>query len=150
MNSNLKIPSPWAQLAILFGLAGGGAILAAMVLHLIPGMPAEGIPQTPGLIKLAQAIGSICLFGVPSIVFAFLIFRKHPMATLGFRPAVKNSFYLIAVLLLLCSFPLEGWLGLLNKKLPLAPWMVQMEKDNDKLLTSILQTRKPFDVAINL
>jgi len=150
MRTNLKIPSPWSQLALLAILAGGALILAAVVTVILPGVHPGQMPTDTGTLKMVQLVSSIILFGVPAFFYALMTFRQHPMSELGFRPAVKSSFYLITILLLVCAFPLEGWLGMINKNLPLPHWMVQMEQDQDKQIVAILAGKKPTDLVINL
>src|SRR5579872_806779 len=110
MPGNLKIPSPGAQLAVFLGLFGGSLILASGVILLLPGIHAGQLPKDPGTLKLIQTLTSIILFGLPSLAYALLTFRRHPMASLGFRPAVREYFYIVTLLLLFFSFPMEGWL----------------------------------------
>jgi membrane protease YdiL (CAAX protease family) len=69
---------------------------------------------------------------------------------LGFRPAVPVHFYLLAILLLLIALPLEGWLGDLNKMIPLPAWMTQMEKDTDRQVIAFLKVNTPLDILYNL
>src|ERR1700761_5248005 len=115
MNNNLRLPSSGSQLAVFLLTTGCSFILAAAVIALLPGVHAGQMPTDPGAIKLLQGVSSIILFGVPSIIYAVATFRKRPLQELGFRPAEKPIFYLIPILLLIVSIPLEGWLGMINK-----------------------------------
>jgi uncharacterized protein len=150
MSSNLKIPSPWSQLALLMLLAGGALIIAAVSMTLVPGVHAGQIPTDPGTLKMVQAVSSVILFGLPAFFYALMTFRQRPLGELGFRPAVKGGFYLITILVMFCAFPLEGWLGMVNKSLPLPHWMTQMEQDQDKQIALILAGKKPIDLITNL
>lgn len=149
MSNTLKIASPWSQLALFFGLLGGSLILAAFAIFVIPGYHMDR-PMTSGTIKLAQTVSSIILFGLPSWLYARLTFRGRPLYELGFRPAVKSSFYLAAVILLVVSYPLEGWLGMLNRQITLPHWMIQLEQDSDKEVESLLQVKTPIDIFLNV
>lgn len=149
MSNNLKIVSPWSQLALFLGLLGGSLILAGLSIVVIPGYHIDR-PMTAGTIKLAQTVSSIILFGLPSWFYARLTFRDHPLRHLGFRPAAKNSFYIAAIFLLLVSYPLEGWLGMLNQQIKLPHWMIQMEQDSDKEVEKLLQVKTSIDLFINL
>ena len=150
MSNNLKIPSPWSQFALFLVLSGGALILALVVVSLLPGVHPGVIPGDPDTLKLMQTVSSIILFGLPALVFARQTFYDHPLANLGFRPAVKNRFYLLAVLLLFCSFPLEGWLGMINQRAHLPSWMVKSETEINKQIMVILEVHKPIDLYINL
>ncbi|HWB94206.1 MAG TPA: CPBP family intramembrane glutamic endopeptidase, partial [Puia sp.] len=149
-SSKHNISSPWSQLALLAILAGGALILAAVITLFLPGVHAGKMPTDIGTIKLVQVVSSVILFGLPPLFYALMTFREQPLKELGFRPPVKESFYLLVAVLLFCSFPMEGWLGMINKQLPLPHWMVQMEQDQDKQITRILSGNRPVDLFINL
>jgi membrane protease YdiL (CAAX protease family) len=138
------------QLAIFFMLIGGGIVLLAFIVGLIPGIPRGGIPTDPGTQKLEQILMSLCLFGLPAFFYAILTFKDHPLSDFGFRPATKNIYYLLAPLLLLFAFPLEGWLGMLNQRLPLAQWMISSENSRDQQIVDLLKIRHSYDLWINL
>jgi membrane protease YdiL (CAAX protease family) len=149
-SSNLKIPSPWSQLALLVILAGGALVLAAVAMLLIPGVHAGQIPTDAGTLKTVQAFSSIILFGLPALFYALMTFKDRPLVELGFRPALNVNFYLVTIVLMFCAFPMEGWLGMINKSLPLPHWMTQMEQDQDKQITLILAGKRPIDLITNL
>jgi membrane protease YdiL (CAAX protease family) len=147
MNSNLKIPSPWAQLGLFLRLLGV-AFIALVILTLLLGQLPK--PLSANTLKLSQMVDTILLFGLPAFFYARLTFADRPLYHLGFRPAEKKNFYLLAILLLLFALPLEGWLGILNKRVPLPHWMVRMEEDGDRQVSVLLQVKNSFDVVINL
>ena len=159
LKNYLKISSPWSQLGLFFGLLGGGLILASVLSVAI--LTAKGVatghgnpdlsdPGLTGALKLIQGLSTVIIFAIPALLYARLTFREDPDYFLGFRKAEKNIFYLLAVALLLFSFPVEGWLGQLNKGLPLAPWMIKMEEDADKQIDIFLRVSSPVDVYVNL
>jgi len=149
MQNNLKIASPWSQLALFLGLLGGSLILAGLAIIIIPVYHMDR-PMSAGTVKLAQTVSSIILFGLPSWLYARMTFRDRPLYHLGFRPALKNSFYIAAIFLLLFSYPLEGWLGMLNRQIALPHWMIQLEQDSDKEVENLLQVKNSIDLFINL
>ena len=149
-SNNLKIPSPWSQLALLAIMAGCFLVVATIVTLLIPGVHAGQIPSDIGRLKLVQALNSVILFGVPALFYALMTFRRHPLQELGFRPAAEGSFYIVAIVILFLAFPLEGWLAEINRNLPLPHWMSQMEQDQDKQIARLLSGRRPIDLITNL
>jgi uncharacterized protein len=160
MSNNLKIPSPWSQLA-LFMLALGGALIfysvAGGLIAVSTGVAAEvrtgaawNDPRAIGILKWLQGLSSVIVFGIPVCCYALLTFRDRPFYRLGLRPATPGNFYLLAILLLLIGLPLEGWLGDLNKMAPLPGWMTQMEKDSDRQVTAFLKVNTPFDIVYNV
>jgi membrane protease YdiL (CAAX protease family) len=159
LKNYLKISSPWSQLGLFFGLLGGGLVLASVmdgVILLAKGVVSVqkgldlGDPRLTGALKFIQGLNTVVIFGIPSLLYARLTFREHPLDHLGFRKAQKNVFYLLAVALLLFSFPVEGWLGQLNKGIPLSPWMIKMEEDADRQIEVFLRVNTSFDVYVNL
>ncbi len=150
MSSNLKIPSPWSQLALLIVSFGCALVLAGVSILLIPGVHAGQLPTGPGTIKMAQLLTSVMLFGFPAALYALMTFRRESLQELGFRPAERTVFYLIPVVLLLISIPLEGWLGMINKQLPLPHWMHEMEQSKDAQVAQLLAGKRPIDLALNL
>ena len=159
MSNNLKIRSPWSQLALFMGLLGLSLILGMMGASAIilakTGISSGGAidMNDPGLLpakKLAQALSTIVIFGLPALFYARTTFRAAPLRSLGFRPAEKTVFYALGVILLLVALPLEGWLGMVNKQIPLPGWMIRMEKDSDQQVVAFLQLHSSFDIVINL
>jgi membrane protease YdiL (CAAX protease family) len=159
MSNNLKIRSPWSQLALFLGLLGLALILGVMGASAIvlakTGISAGGHIDVndPGLLpakKLAQAFSTIIIFGLPAFFYARKTFQAEPLRSLGLRPAEKNVFYALGIILLLVALPLEGWLGMVNKQIPLPEWMIRMEKDNDQQVVAFLQLHSSFDIVINL
>ena len=142
------------------GLLGGALLVfgsIAIFIYQSAGIAGEvragtawGDLRAIGIMKWVQALSSILVFGIPAYFYARLTFRDQPLYQLGLRPAVRSNFYLLAILLLLISLPLEGWLGDLNKHFPLPQWMILAEKENDRQVMAFLKVNTPFDILINL
>jgi membrane protease YdiL (CAAX protease family) len=89
-------------------------------------------------------------FGLPAYFYAVMTSREQPLDFLGFRKAPHPAFYALAVVLLLFSFPFEGWLGQINKHLPLSDWMNNLEKEADERTALLLKTHSVIDIVINV
>jgi membrane protease YdiL (CAAX protease family) len=100
--------------------------------------------------KLVQFLFSVVVFGLTGFLYARVTFRDRPGYHLGLRPATRNSFYLLAILMLIFALPLEEWLGELNKHIPLWHWMVSAERDNDRQVEAFLKVHHPYDPVINV
>ena len=107
-------------------------------------------PRYTDVLKLLQAISTVILFGVPALIYSLRTFRSRPLYHLGFRPSVKTNFYLLGILILFCSLPFEGWLGQVNKGIPLPAWMLKTEADIDKEIGAFLKADSPLTAAINV
>jgi len=146
MNQRLKIPSPWAQLGLFIALLGGCYVFTSILIVTTLGFPAKTI----ALNKLEQALSTIGIFGVPAWLYAIMTTYHKPLDFLGFRRSQLPVFYAIGVLLLLLSFPFEGWLGQLNRHLPLAEWMVTAEKQATEKMGEFLKVGSPMDIVVNV
>jgi len=124
-------------------LFGGCVVFTGLLVFLIPGKTIE-------MEKVQQAVSSVGMFGLPAYLYAVMTSRENPFRFLGFKKAPLPVFYALGVLLLLLSFPLEGWLGQLNRQLPLAEWMIRLEKLTDEKLTQYLKVNSWLDIVVNV
>ena len=146
MNARLKIPSPWAQLGLFMALLGGCYVVTALIVGSLATPGHGGI----GWQKFEQVLASAGVFALPAWTFATMATHGQPADFLGLKKAQVPAFYAIGVLLLLLSFPFEGWLGQLNRHIPLAQWMVRAEKDATEKMGDFLRVNSPMDILINI
>lgn len=147
MTNNDKIAPPPAQLGLLLRLIGL-CFLLMFVMGLLGGSLPRPIANTT--LKLLQMATTLLLFGIPAFIYARLSFPQNPLFHLGFRPAHRTNFYVLGILLLLFAFPLEGWLGLLNRQLPLPAWTIKAEDAAEQQLKALLVAKNSFDIVFNL
>src|SRR5580698_4749259 len=117
MSNKLRIPSPWSQFSLFIGLGGGMLVFFAIVssiIYKVTGLGSQflsGLPmddaRAADIGKLVQFLFSITVFGLTGYLYALLSFRENPGYLLGLRAPERNIFYLLAVVLLLFSLPLE-------------------------------------------
>jgi uncharacterized protein len=160
MNQNLAIPSTGRQLGLFLLSVLGGIVLAFLASTLIilatGGLSADssGIKAAQGIstdtLKVLQSIFTISLFLVPAILYSKFTFHDRPLVHLGFIPPAKSFFFLLAILTLLVSFPFDGWLGQLNKGIPLPGWMIDRQRTADKQIIDFLQAGSALGVLVNL
>ena len=160
MRSYLRIHSPWSQLAVLIlALAGAFVVtaLAGSVILISKGIILKDIkninysdPKIIGVLKLVQGFSTITIFLLPAIVFSLISFRFRQFYFLGFRKQEKISFYLLAIVIIFCSFPFVGWLGELNGHIPLAKWMIDSEKEASKQMEAFLKVSNSSVIIINI
>lgn len=151
MNNSLKIFSPKAQFWFLLALWLGGSLLVVVVMQMLS-IPAKNTAtETPiGVQRMLLMINSVCSFLLPAHVFSRLAGYGSPTSFLGLRPAQKPWFYWLGVVILLISFPLQGYLGQLNAQIPFPKWVVDMEEDMRAQTAVFLSHRSPMDLLINL
>jgi membrane protease YdiL (CAAX protease family) len=155
----VRIPSPWSQLFLFVGL-GLATMVVFSLLYFVLDQLTGGNHAAAGVAsndtasidfsKIVQVLFSVVVFGFTGFLYARFTFRDRPGYQLGLRPATRGGFYIFAVLLLLCSIPLEEWLGEVNRRIPLWHWMTQAQQVNDKQVEAFLKVHHPFDPVINV
>ena len=160
MRSYQRIESPVSQLSIFLLLVGAGffvTLLASSAILIGKGIIGPNLKsldlndvKTIAALKWVQGVSSITMFLLPAMAFALVTFRFRPFYFLGFRKQPKINFYLLAVIMLVCSFPFVGWLGEMNEHIPLAQWMVDSEKEASKQMNAFLKMNNSSDVIFNI
>lgn len=160
MKSYLRIHSPWSQLGLFFLLLGVGVLLTSFLsagILLMGGKSLSslsnidfGDPSLTGVLKTLQAVSTVVIFLLPAFGYALISFRRRPLYFFGVLQSSKPVFYGLAILVMLVAFPLVEWLGQINERLPLAKWMLDMEKDAARQMDAFLKVRSGWDIYINL
>lgn len=160
MKSYLRVRSPLSQLGLFFLFLGAGIVITSFLsvfVLMLGGASLNSLkdidfsdPRQSGVLKLLQGVSTVVIFLLPAFAFAFVTFRRRPLFFLGFHKPSLPVYYLLGFLVMLLAFPFVSWLGQLNEKIPLAKWMVDMEKDAAKQMDSFLKVRSRLDVFINL
>ena len=115
-----------------------------------------GDPRFVSALKAIQVLSSLTLFLIPSLLFAFLS-DKHPLSYIGFKNPVPLTFYAIAVVVIVASFPMVSWLSDVNQHLHLPKSMQGLEQmirnteeQNNSLIKSFLNMKSPADLMLML
>lgn len=147
ITDNVKNQSPWGPVGLLFRIIGI-AFLAMFAMAFIGG----SLPKTasPTAAKLLQMMDTIIIFGLPALIYARVTNPRQPGSQLGLRPAVRPSFYLLAILLLMLAFPFEAWLGILNRQIPMPAWAIRAEEAAEQQLKTLLTAKNPFELVFDL
>jgi membrane protease YdiL (CAAX protease family) len=167
MNNYLKYKPGWMQLLIFGSLTFGvyliSSFMAVLILTQYYNIPITQLremnlsdPALLSALKVLQTILSIMLFFIPSVIFAYLSDPK-PLQYIGFKNPVPKSFFLIAVVILLASFPMVAWLSDVNQNMHLPKSMEHFEKiirdsetKNNKMIQSFLKMKSLRDLFMML
>jgi membrane protease YdiL (CAAX protease family) len=160
MSNKLRIQSPWSQLFVFIGMWLASFVIFSFLANLVFQLSGGGNQlgqkilltdvKSIDTLKVVQLLYSVVQFALPAFLFARITFWKRTGYELGLRPATDKSFYLLGVLLLILSFPLEEWLGEVNKHIPLAKWMIDAGNANEKQVEAFLKVHHSFDPVINV
>jgi uncharacterized protein len=167
MQTYLKTRPVWIQLLIFIGIAFGLFFVLTMVgvviLSSITGVSifdAKDIdkwdPNNPRMIYFIRGlllIQFLGLFLVPSLLFA-LFSDPKPFNYLGLRQPKNNIFWMLAIGVMIVSFPAVEYLGVLNQKLNFGAetqkWMKGMEEEAAKQIQFMLAKHTPLELITNL
>lgn len=167
MNTYLKYRSAWIQL-LIFGSLTLGIFMAVSFVAVFVISSAFQIspmafktldltkPAVVSAIKALQAVSSIALFLIPSLVFAYLSHRK-PLEYIGFKQPVPSSFYMISIVIIIAAFPMVAWLSDINQHIHLPKNLQTTEKmlreaeiQSNNLLKSFLSMKSMADLVMML
>ncbi len=165
MQSYLRTKPAWMQLLIFGGLTLGifvlasvvGAGIVARINHIdvlkITNMDAKGLgsPEMAGVVKGLLIVQFLGLFLLPPLVFAYLA-DPHPLDFVGLKAPQKNSFLLLAMVVMAVAYFTVEFLGILNEAavhlLPKAAqdWINRGEAEANSMLESVLTVKSPVDL----
>jgi membrane protease YdiL (CAAX protease family) len=160
MHTYLRNKPAWMQLIIFGGLTGGILFLAftlgiSIVAHLnhmsvmqVASMsPADyARPESAGIIKGLLIVQDIGIFLLPPLVYAYLA-DPRPLAYAGIKAPQKNSFFLIAFIIMLAGYFTVEFLGIINESIiNLLPkttqkWVASGEENANGILENILSIK---------
>jgi len=163
MKSYLKYKPGWMQMLVFGSLTIGLLCAVLLITGLIPYLfnisMAEFVsmdlskPAVFSAVIASQVIGTIILFFMPGIIFGYLS-DPNPFYFIGFKQPVPKSFYLIAVVVIVTSFPMVAWLSDMNHNVHLPKNMQGLEKfirDSEtqinERISSFLKMKSPVDLV---
>lgn len=97
------------------------------------------------VMQISQTIG---MFIFPAVGMAFLSSKK-PWKWLGFQPMITKE-ALLAIVIMIAFIPGINLIAELNGMIPVPQWMMDMEKNADEMIKSLLITKSFGTFSINL
>jgi len=169
MHTYLRNKPAWLQLIIFGGLTAGILFLAftlglgivahfnhLSVMQIASMRPADyARPELAGVIKGLLIVQFFGIFFLPSLVFAYLA-DPNPLAYAGIKPPQKNSFFLIAVVIMIAAYFTVEFLGTLNESIvhylpgSAQKWIKSGEEDANGTLENILAMKSPSDLLVTI
>jgi membrane protease YdiL (CAAX protease family) len=166
MRTYVKNKPAWLQLiifgAITFWIALIGSLLGFFLVAYINHINISKIfsiseldfskPENAPIAKGMLVVQFFALFLLPSLVFASIADPK-PLQFAGLKKPDKMRYILLGVLIILCSYLMVEWLGILNEQLVQAllgkkaqHWIEKGENDVGGTLLNILTMKNPADL----
>ncbi len=96
-----------------------------------------------------QIASSICMFGVPAILFAYMAYpqaRKY----LGLRRPPKMQHIILGILALLVSYGLVAYLAQINKAIPMPQSFIDLESKASDMTKALLNFKSTTQLLITL
>lgn len=167
MSTYQKYKPAWLQLlifgALTIGLSLTLSLIVATIVAKVFGLTLVELasmdltnPSIFAASKILQAVSTVSLFLVPSLVFAYLS-DKQPMKYAGFRQPVPMAFYFVAIILILSCFPMVSWLNEMNQQIHFPKAFESTEKmireaeaKSNDFLRKFLNMKSPSDLGVML
>lgn len=167
MQALLKNRPVWAQFLFFIGIAlcvfTIFALVGTVVMMKITGLSVQEVTdignwdmQDTRLIAyirgmlLFQFLG---LFLIPVFIFSSLV-NKNPYRYLGLTTPTLPLYFFLGILIMVAAIPLAGWLGQINRQLPLSPslyeWVETTEKQNAIQAETLLNQHSISQLLLNL
>jgi membrane protease YdiL (CAAX protease family) len=151
------------QFAILLGLTGGGLVLGSVLvlvaslvlLHVPLAHLAEAFsnPANGHALGLINTIGSVFIFFVPALIFAWVVGRK-PFVYLRFHSKFTAQQVALIIFITFAGIVLSGALGTLTEKIPLPSSLMaaarNMEDQYNNAVIAMSHINSPKDFVIAL
>src|SRR5450755_1192096 len=167
MHTYLRNRPAWMQLLIFGGLTVGilflaftlGISIVARINHMsvmqIASMsPADyARPELAGVIKGLLIVQDIGIFLLPPLVYAYLA-DPRPLAYMGIKSPQKNSFFLVALIIMIAGYFTVEFLGMINQSIvTLLPkmtqkWVESGEENANGMLENILSIKGPASLMM--
>ncbi len=129
---------PISQFGILLGLLGAGLVLGGVVTVFLVkiwlNVPMTEVstaivnPENVQFARILQALSSLFMFALPTLIFAMLMDKK-PLAYLGFTRGFSGKQAFLIILLLFASLFVVGSLATLNEMIPISKKMADYFKE---------------------
>lgn len=144
-------------LAALFGVALGSMISVQLARSAgfdfiaLAGGEVEALSDPQKLVfRLALMVSNLFMFTFPSLLVAWLLFRRQTASRLQLNEVPRVSLLGLLVLLLLAGLPVIQLSLWLNQLLPLPDWMQAMEDQNTGLIEAVLYMDSPGQLLLTL
>jgi len=158
------------QLVIFGGLTFGIAFIAtvvglAIVAYLnhislmdLTSLKSEDFakPEFTGIVRGFLIVQFLGFFVLPSLIFAYLA-DPRPLQFCGLKKPDRKGFILLGILIMLCSYMMVEWLGIVNQQLVqnffgknARDWIEKGESDVNGTLQNILKMNNVKDLLISI
>lgn len=169
MHTNLKNKPAWLQLVIFGGLTVAsfsiGSLIGLYIVAYFNHLDLKDLaqfstldfakPEYAGLAK-GMLIVQFFVFVLPCLIFAYLA-DPRPLAFAGFKKPDKNRFIFLTIIIILCSYFMVEWLGVVNEQLvkkllwkSARQWIEKGESDVNGTLQNILAMKNTKDLLVSV
>ncbi len=111
--------------------------------------PAVDLGQR-NLLRIANGVSHLFTFTIGPLVFAYFFFQKNIRRSIGLQHSVNGTQGILAVLIMIASFPFVQLSYWINRQLPLPDSLTNMEESAQQMLDAILTMNSPVELALNL
>jgi uncharacterized protein len=141
-------------LAFTLGISIVARINHMSVMQIASMSPADyARPELAGVIKGLLVVQDIGIFLLPPLVYAYLA-DPRPLAYMGIKSPQKNSFFLVALIIMIAGYFTVEFLGMINQSIvTLLPkmtqkWVESGEENANGMLENILSIKGPASLMM--
>jgi membrane protease YdiL (CAAX protease family) len=141
-------------LAFTLGISIVARINHMSVMQIASMSPADyARPELAGVIKGLLIVQDIGIFLLPPLVYAYLA-DPRPLAYMGIKSPQKNSFFLVALIIMIAGYFTVEFLGMVNQSIvTLLPkttqkWVESGEENANGMLENILSIKGPASLMM--
>jgi len=141
-------------LAFTLGISIVARINHMSVMQIASMSPADyARPELAGVIKGLLIVQDIGIFLLPPLVYAYLA-DPRPLAYMGIKSPQKNSFFLVALIIMIAGYFTVEFLGMINQSIvTLLPkmtqkWVESGEENANGMLENILSIKGPASLMM--
>jgi len=109
----------------------------------------QGLYENPDLLILINALGTLFLFLIPAVLFAYLADPK-PIPYLGLQKPLSTRQWIWVVILAIGLIPTITTIGGWIKELDLGDAAKELNKEREEIFNTYLATAKPLSMLKNL
>lgn len=143
--------------AVFFGsLVGSGFVFALSTARgielqqLLTTLDENSSLSTRNFVRLANLISHLFTFTIPSLVVAYIFFRRRWASFLQLDRSPQSQNILLSIFFILAAFPIAQTTYWINQQLPIPEWAQEMETSATGMLKSLLVMESPLELLFNL
>ncbi len=121
-----------------------------MVVSLLQELKIDQIKENIDAVRIIMFISNFGTFLLPGVIMSLLIYKRDWLTSVSANRFSNLSSYIVTGILMLSALPLVAYSFIINQKIPLPEWMIQMEEESNQLISALLQMNTPWELMLSI